>query len=114
MCRPVLPRLLRADCYYSAPGSAIRKAINAEARRCGQKAAELAMAGDLDGSVAIKRLPGPTYRVKYVRAELSRVARDTRPMPRTFINKAGNHVTAAFRKYALPLVGRLPPTAKLA
>jgi 6-phosphofructokinase 1 len=85
----------------------------AEARMVGRKAVELATAGNIDGSVAIKRLRGATYKVDYVRAELKDVARLTKSLPRTFINKAGNGVTAGFVNYAMPLVGSLPTTAKL-
>ena len=84
-----------------------------EARMVGRKAVEFATAGNIDGSVAIKRLKGPGYKVDYVRAELKDVARLIKNMPRKFINKAGNGVTASFVKYAMPLVGDLPPSAKL-
>ncbi|GAG53298.1 unnamed protein product, partial [marine sediment metagenome] len=80
----------------------------AEARECGRKAVEYAMAGDLDGSVAIRRAKGSAYRASYFRARLRDVARDTKHMPRSYINKAGNGVTAAFVNYALPLTGKLP------
>jgi len=84
-----------------------------EARECGRKAVELAMAGDIDGSVAIQRLKGAAYKVKFVKAELRDVARVTKEMPRSYLNKAGNHVTAGFLKYAAPLTGGLPEIDKL-
>ena len=84
-----------------------------EARMVGRKAAEMAMSGDVDGSVAIKRLKGPRYKVDYVRAELEDVAEVTKPLPRKFINKAGNGITNSFREYAMPLVGKLPVVGKL-
>ena len=86
----------------------------AEARKCGLKAVEYAMAGDLDGSVAIRRAKGSAYRASYFRARLRDVARDTKHMPRSYINKAGNGITAAFVRYALPLTGKLPVIGKLA
>jgi 6-phosphofructokinase 1 len=79
-----------------------------EARSCGHQAVELAMAGFADGSVAMKREKGARYRVSYFRAELKDVARETKDMPREFINKAGNGVTDKFVQYALPLTGGLP------
>jgi 6-phosphofructokinase 1 len=85
----------------------------AEARMVGRKAVEFAAAGNVDGSVAIKRLKGPGYKVKYVRAKLSAVARLTKDMPRSYINKAGNGVTGSFLNYAMPLVGKLPTVGKL-
>jgi 6-phosphofructokinase 1 len=84
-----------------------------EARACGRKAAEFALAGDTDGSVAIKRLKGKAYRVSLFRAELKDVARETKAMPRRFINDRGNGLTKAFVDYAVPLVGKLPVSAKL-
>ena len=84
-----------------------------EARQCGRKAAEFAMAGDVDGSVAIKRAKTARYKVSYVRAELKDVARVTKELPRKFINRAGNGVTKAFADYALPLTGALPVSGKL-
>jgi len=85
----------------------------AEAREVGRTAGRLALAGDTDGSVAINRAKGKTYKVTYERAELRDVARLTKDMPRRFINKAGNGVTKAFHDYAMPLTGGLPGVGKL-
>jgi 6-phosphofructokinase 1 len=107
---------VRADTFgylqRSFPGFA-SPVDQAEARACGNKAVELALAGDADGSVAIRRLKGDKYRVDLVRAELKDVARVTKDMPRSYLNKAGNHVTKAFINYALPLTGGLPVSGKL-
>jgi 6-phosphofructokinase 1 len=84
-----------------------------EARQCGRKAAEFAMSGDLDGSVAMKRVDSAEYQIEYVRAELSDVARVTKPLPREFINESGNGITDKFIAYATPLVGQLPVLGKL-
>ncbi|MDP6633912.1 MAG: 6-phosphofructokinase [Phycisphaerae bacterium] len=84
-----------------------------EARQCGRKAAEYAMSGDLDGSVAMKRVESADYQIEYVRAELSDVARVTKPLPRDFINESGNGITEGFISYAAPLVGELPVLGKL-
>lgn len=84
-----------------------------EARMAGRKAVEFAMAGDIDGSVAFKRAKGDKYKIDYFRAELRDVARETKELPRNFINKTGNGVTQAFVKYATPLVGGLPTIGKL-
>ncbi|MCY2928948.1 MAG: 6-phosphofructokinase [Planctomycetota bacterium] len=84
----------------------------AEARLAGRTAAEYALEGTLDGSVAFKRAAG-RYRVTCFRAELKDVARKTKDLPRNFINRPGNGVTDAFYKYALPLVGELPVIGKL-
>jgi 6-phosphofructokinase len=84
-----------------------------EARQCGRKAAELAVKGDEDGSIVMIRAKGAAYKITYQRADLKDVARLTKDMPRTFINKAGNGVTQAYVKYALPLVGKLPEIGRL-
>ncbi|MFW6133601.1 MAG: 6-phosphofructokinase [Planctomycetota bacterium] len=84
-----------------------------EARHCGRKAAELALAGDSDGSVVIRRAKTKKYKVTYERADLRDVARETKDLPRNYMNRAGNHVTKRFRDYAMPLVGELPMIGKL-
>jgi len=107
---------IRADTFgylqRSFPGFA-SPVDQVEARQCGRKAAEFAMIGDADGSVAIRRLKGDKYKVDFVRAELKDVARVTKDMPRSYLNKAGNHVTKRFINYALPLTGGLPKIGKL-
>ncbi len=99
--------LQRSFAGYASPVDQV------EARECGRKAVECAMAGDIDGSVAIKRLKSTDYKVEFVRAKLTDVARHTKDLPRSFINKAGNGVTKSFVNYALPLTGGLPTVAKL-
>jgi 6-phosphofructokinase 1 len=84
-----------------------------EARMAGRKAAELALGGDIDGSVAFKRLKGNTYKIEYVRAELKDVAKHTKDLPRNYVNKAGNGITQRYVNYAMPLVGKLPTIGKL-
>lgn len=95
----------------------------AEARRAGQHAARLALAGHLDGSVAIVReksgtaaLLGPELGEPYVsgfkRVELSAIAAKTRHMPPEFI-LGHNNVSRQFLEYCLPLVGHLPPFERL-
>ncbi|MCA1809752.1 MAG: diphosphate--fructose-6-phosphate 1-phosphotransferase, partial [Lentisphaerae bacterium] len=51
---------------------------------------------------------GETIAANYERVPLSRVARETRSMPASFINRSGNNVTEAFLRYARPIVGELP------
>ncbi|MFP4382180.1 MAG: 6-phosphofructokinase [Candidatus Sumerlaeia bacterium] len=85
----------------------------AEAFEAGQTAVKFAMAGDLDGSVAIKRKKTKAYGVTYERTELKNVAKETTHLASKYINKAGNNITKAFIDYALPLVGELPPIQAL-
>jgi len=83
-----------------------------EAREIGERAAQLAIWHNLDGSVIIKRTG--TYSVDYQLVTLEEVAAKTRIMPNSFINKEGNGVTDAFRTYLRPLLGsRFPSTHRL-
>ncbi len=85
----------------------------AEARLAGRTAVQFAAAGDVDGSVAFRRRKGKRYGVECFRAELADVARDTRELPRKYINSAGNDINDSFRAYAGPLAGELPEIEKL-
>jgi len=65
--------------------------------------------------VAFKRLgDGKAYGIECFRAELKDVARETKDLPKEYINAAGNGITEAFRAYAMPLTGGLPVIGKLA
>jgi len=80
-----------------------------EARLAGQAAVKFATGGKFaNGSTAIKRKPGKTYKTWIERTELRNVAKETRHMPDEFISKDGNDVTKAFLDYLRPIVGKLP------
>lgn len=102
---------VRADTFgylqRSFPG-VVSEVDQKEAYAAGEAAAKFALAGDIDGSVAIERAKGNAYRVSYVRTDLKNVAKETTHLANKYINKAGNNVTKAFFDYALPLVGDLP------
>lgn len=85
-----------------------------EARGVGRYAAELAAKGDAGASVTIVRTSNAidSYRCAFGRAELSAVARYTRHMPDEFLS-GRNNVTPAFYDYCQPLIGDLPPFARL-
>jgi len=83
----------------------------AEAREVGEKAAQFAIWNNVDGSVAIRRTGD--YSVDYFLTPLASVARETKSMPRTFINEAGNGVTTDFLNYARPLLGSMPSYERL-
>jgi 6-phosphofructokinase 1 len=83
-----------------------------EARIAGRKAAELALAGVADGSIAIQRVSDAPYRVEYKRIELAAVAGKTRTLDLEYIVD-GKHIADSFREYLKPLVGPLPVVESL-
>jgi 6-phosphofructokinase 1 len=109
---------VRADTFgylqRSFPG-VVSASDAAEARQAGAAAVKAAVIDGMDsGSIAIKRRKGKKYGVDFVPVPLRKVAKETRHMPASYINKAGNHVTQAFIDYARPLVGPLEPCARFA
>jgi 6-phosphofructokinase len=92
----------------------VSDADSREARAVGVQAVRMAVRGEFrDGSVAIRRKAGKTYRVFFERVPLSSVAKETKHMPDAFIVPLGNDVTPAFLAYARPLVGALPRVGRL-
>lgn len=81
-----------------------------EAREVGEKAVQVALAGDRDGSIAIRRVGD--YAVELVLQPLEAVAAKTRTMEDALIAPAGNDVTPAFRAYLAPLLGGGLPVAE--
>ncbi len=107
---------VRADTFgylqRSFPG-VVSASDAAEARQAGAAAVKAAVVDGLaSGSIAIKRKKTAKYAVTFEPVALRKVAKETRHMPASFINRAGNHVTEAFLEYARPLVGPLPPCAR--
>jgi ATP-dependent phosphofructokinase / diphosphate-dependent phosphofructokinase len=74
-----------------------------EAREVGEKAAQFALWGGMDGSVVIDRTG--FYSVDYRLVPLEVVAGKTKVMPDEFIADSGTDVTDAFRMYLRPLLG---------
>jgi 6-phosphofructokinase 1 len=103
---------VRADTFgylqRSFPGMASETDAR-EARAVGVAAVKAALGGSAaSGSIAIRRNPGKTYGVSFVVVPLRKVAKNTRHVPASYINRAGNDVTKAFLDYARPLIGKLP------
>lgn len=83
-----------------------------EAREVGERAVQMAVWHNVDGSIAIRRTG--YYSVDYQLVPLAEVGGKTRVMEDEFINRTGNHITDAFRYYVRPLLGSgLPSPAKL-
>jgi ATP-dependent phosphofructokinase / diphosphate-dependent phosphofructokinase len=76
-----------------------------EAYRVGQKALELAAAGQSGFMATILRDPGPIYSVRYEQVPLAEVANSERSFPKQWIAPSGCDVTDDFVRYAKPLLG---------
>ncbi|MGA2439743.1 MAG: 6-phosphofructokinase [Tepidisphaeraceae bacterium] len=83
-----------------------------EARRVGRMAVKYSSQGELEGSVAMKRLPGHSYSVDTFLTPLASVAKETKHLDPAFLAE-GNNVTEAFVQYVKPLVGELPKVGSL-
>jgi len=82
-----------------------------EAREVGEKAVQFSAMENQSGSVAIRRVGD--YAAEYFLTPLETVARNTKSMPDEFIDVQNSSITDAFKAYALPLVGSLPPSGRL-
>jgi len=83
-----------------------------EARLCGQMAVSYSVDAEMDGSVALLRLPGSRYAVGTKLVDLKEVAPDhppfTKVLPDKYISPEGNNVTNNYREYVRPLIAELP------
>ena len=76
-----------------------------EAYAVGQKAVELAAAGQSGYMATILRNPGLMYSVRFDKVPLDEVANSERTFPKAWINSNGCDVTDDFVRYAKPLLG---------
>lgn len=81
-----------------------------EAHEVGERAAELALSADVDGSVVIVR--EKDYNIDYKLVDLKEVAAKTKKMPEEFF-VSDNMISEKFIKYAQPLVGELSRVERL-
>ncbi len=85
-----------------------------EAREAGKAAVAAVQAGTRSGSIAFRRLPGESYRIETFVTSLASVAKDTKCLPRDWLNAAGNDVVGdKLLPYLRPLAGVLPAIAQL-
>ena len=115
--RPEKKHRIRADTFgylqRCFPG-VVSEIDAAEARQAGVAAVAAALSGTKSGSIAFKRLDGATYGVTTFVTPLPTVAKDTKPMPRAWLNAAGNDVVEELVvPYLKPLVGKLPKIGQL-
>jgi ATP-dependent phosphofructokinase / diphosphate-dependent phosphofructokinase len=107
---------------YDKPGTIARMAMMAvsstdlaEAEEAGREAVRRAVVGESDRMIALRREGDEPYRVAYGVVPLERIANTERLLPDAFIGADGRSVTAAFRRYALPLLGEpLPDYGRIA
>jgi 6-phosphofructokinase len=86
-----------------------------EARLAGVAAVRAALEGAPSGSVAFRRRAGTAYGIDTFITPLRSVAKETKAMPRSWLNQSGNDVVEAqLLPYLRPLVGDLPPIGRLA
>ncbi len=78
-----------------------------EARESGAFAAECALSGDIDGSIAIQRVSDDPYKAEYKRIELTDVAAKTQTLDPKYIID-GCDIAPSFLDYIKPIVGELP------
>ncbi len=76
-----------------------------EAYGVGQKAVELAAAGQSGYMATILRNPGPIYSIRFDKVPLGDVANSERTFPKAWIAPGGCDVTDDFVRYAKPLLG---------
>ncbi len=88
----------------------------AEARLAGSAAVVAALNGTTSGSIAFRRTgEGAAYGIETFVTPLRSVAKETKAMPRDWLNAAGNDVVEdKLLPYLRPLVGRLPAIGRLA
>ena len=84
-----------------------------EARRVGERAAEVALQGRrASGTISIRRKQRQQYAVTYETTELQKVAKEQRKLEERFL-EGSNDVSRAFVDWLRPLVGKLPKMAHL-
>jgi 6-phosphofructokinase 1 len=100
---------------FDRPGTASRMSISLasevdldEAYQLGAEAARRVARGESDQMTSLVRNEGECYACDVTAVPLSAVANHVRVLPDEFIGDDRRSVTAAFRAYALPLLGPVP------
>ncbi len=111
--RQIVEKEVKVKARWNKLGTCQREAMHFasktdrdEAYLCGQMAVKHAVEEDITGKmVSLVRHSDEPYRCGTGLATLSEVANAEKPVPREWINEAGNFVTAEFIRYARPLIG---------
>ena len=106
-------RFIRPSLIGRSSSACVSVIDRKEALAVGREAVIRLMAGQSDQMITLERTTSAPYRSEIGLIPLVDVAGLEKTMPRTFINEAGNHVTPEFFSYARPLIGELPPLARL-
>jgi 6-phosphofructokinase 1 len=107
-------RFLRPGLIGRALSACVAETDRLEALAVGRQAVAHLAAGESSHMVTLERLSDEPYRWGTGLAPLADVANAEHLLPRGYVNEAGNMVTEAFWRYALPLMdGPLPPLARL-
>jgi 6-phosphofructokinase 1 len=109
--KELVEQRLRVKCRFNKLGTCQRNAMhlasktdNDEAYVCGQEAVRQAVAGVTGMMITLDRVSQHPYRCQTGLAKLHEVANSVKPLPREYMNAAGNHVTPALREYVTPLI----------
>jgi len=82
-----------------------------EARAVARKAAELALAGEKEGSVAMQRISDSPYTIEFKHIQLTDVAAKTKTMDKKYIVD-GCDIDESYKTYLSPIVGELPKVGR--
>jgi 6-phosphofructokinase 1 len=109
--RQVVEKECGVKCRYNNAGTSQRNAMHfasatdvQEAYLAGAAAVKAAMQGVTGKMVSLVRQEQGGYACTTGLVDLGKVANAEKPLPREFINAAGNGVTEAFLRYARPLI----------
>jgi 6-phosphofructokinase len=106
-------RFLRPGLIGRALSACVAGTDRLEALAVGRQAAAHLAAGESGHMITLERLSDEPYRWGTGLAPLADVANAEHLLPREYVNVAGDMVTEAFWRYALPLIdGPLPPLAR--
>jgi len=83
-----------------------------EAERAGQHAV-VASKTENSGSIILKRQLSDKYYCEVGLVELEKVAKNTKVMPKDFLDENKPYVTNEFFEYAMPLTGGIEPKTQI-
>lgn len=111
ICRLIMHEL-NVKARFNKPGTCQRSSVvcaskvdQEEAYLVGKRAVEHAVGGETDKMVTLVRESDDPYRCTTGLVEAEKVALAEHKMPREYIDEEGFHITDAFRRYAMPLLG---------